>query len=57
MSAVVIFKINGAKKDKIFSFLRGHFFVMSGPMDMIFGLFSELCKASKKYNFAIFIKI
>ena len=57
MSAVFIFKINGAKKDKIFSFLRGHFSVIGGPMDMTFGLFSELCKASKKYNFAIFLKL
>ena len=41
MSAVFIFEIKGAKKDKIFNYLKGHFYVMSGPMDMIFDVFSE----------------
>ena len=41
ISAVFIFEIKGAKKDKIFNFLKGIFSVMRGPMDMIFGLFSE----------------
>ena len=41
MSAVFIFEIKGAKKDKIFNFLKGIFSVMRGPMDMIFGVFSE----------------
>ena len=41
MSAVFIFEIKDAKKDKIFNFLKGRFSVMGGPMDMIFGLFSE----------------
>ena len=41
MSAVFIFKIKGAKKDNIFSFLKGGFSVMRYPMDMIFGVFSE----------------
>ena len=41
MSAVFIFEIKGAKKDKIFNFLKGSFSVMRGPMDMIFGVFSE----------------
>ena len=41
MSAVFIFEIKGAKKDEIFSFLKGRFPVMGGPMDMIFGMFSE----------------
>ena len=41
MSAVFIFEIKGTKKDKIFNFLKGRFSVMGGPMDMIFGLFSE----------------
>ena len=41
MSAVFIFEIKGAKKDKIFSFLKGSFSVMRGPIDMIFGVFSE----------------
>ena len=27
--------------DKIFNFLKDRFSVMSGPMDMIFGVFSE----------------
>ena len=41
MSTVVIFEIKGAKKDKIFNFLKDRFSVMAGPMDMIFGVFSE----------------
>ena len=42
MSAVFVFKIKGAKKDKIFNFLKDSFSVMRGPMDMIFGVFSEI---------------
>ena len=41
MSAVLIFEIKDAKKDKMFNFLKDHFSVMSGPMDMIFDVFSE----------------
>ena len=41
MSAVFIYEIKDAKKDKIFNFLKGSFYVMRGPMDMIFGVFSE----------------
>ena len=41
MSALFIFEIKSAKKDKIFNFLKGRFSKMSGPMDMIFGVFSE----------------
>ena len=41
MSAVFIFEIKDAKKDNIFNFLKGSFSVMRGPMDMIFGVFSE----------------
>ena len=41
MSAVFIFEIKDAKKDKIFNFLKGRFSVMGAPMDMIFGVFSE----------------
>ena len=49
--------------DKIFNFLKGRYFVMGGPMDMIFGVFSEtymrllksiisqfLSKYSESYN-------
>ena len=42
MSAIFILEINGIKKDKIFNHLKGSFSVMRGPMDMIFGLFSEI---------------
>ena len=42
MSAVFIFEIKDAKKDKIFNFLKGRFFVMGAPMDMIFDLFSDI---------------
>ena len=36
MSAVLIFEIKGAKKDKIFNFWKGRFSVMGGPMNVIF---------------------
>ena len=38
MSALFIFEMKSAKKDKISNF---SFSVMRGPMDMIFGMFSE----------------
>ena len=41
MSAAFIFEIKDAEKDNIFSFLKGSFSVMRGPVDMIFGVFSE----------------
>ena len=41
LKVVFIFKIKGAKKEKIFNFLKGSFSVMRGPIDMIFGVFSE----------------
>ena len=41
MSAVFICEIKGAKKGNNFNFLNGIFSVMRGPMDMIFGVFSE----------------
>ena len=42
MSAVFSFEIKDAKKDKTFKFLKGSFFVMEAPMDMIFGLFLDI---------------
>ena len=39
MSAVFIFEIEGAKKDKILNFLKGSFSVMRGPM--VLSVFSE----------------
>ena len=41
MSTIFIFEIKGAKKDKMFYFLKGCFSVMGGPMDVIFGVFSD----------------
>ena len=41
MSTVFIFEKIGAKKNKIFNFLKGSFSVMGGPMDAIFGVFSD----------------
>ena len=41
MSTVFILEIKGAKKDKIFNFLKRHFSVMGVPMDVIFGVFSD----------------
>ena len=37
VSGFFIFEIKRAKMDEIFYFLKNHFSVMSGPMDMIFG--------------------
>ena len=41
ITAVFIFEIKGATKDKVFHFLKGIFSVMRGPMDMNFDTFSE----------------
>ena len=41
MLAILVFEINSAKKDKIFNFLKGCFFVMNGPIDIIFDMSSE----------------
>ena len=41
MLTVFIFEIKGAKKNQIFNFLKGRFSVMGGPMDVIFGAFSD----------------
>ena len=57
MSSFFIFEIKCAKMDKIFNFLKDHFSVMSGPMDMIFGIFSETdVSLLKKYNSQFFSK-
>ena len=63
MSAIFIFEIKDAKKEIIFNFLKGRFSINGGPMDMIFGVFSEtyvkllksiisqfFSKYSKSYN-------
>ena len=39
LSLVLIFEIKGAKKYKIFNFLKVRFYVMGGPMDMSFACF------------------
>ena len=36
-----MFQIKCAKIDKMFNFLKGCFSVITNPMDMIFGIFSE----------------
>ena len=41
MSVVSIFEIKDAKKNNIFIFLKGSFFVMRGPMDMILACFQR----------------
>ena len=53
MSAVFIFKINGAKKVKTFNFLKA---VRNGwPYGCDFRrIFRDLCEASKKFNFTVF---
>ena len=40
-SGFFIFEIKRAKMDKIFNLLKDRFSVMSSPMDMIFGMFSN----------------
>ena len=42
LKAVFIFEIKDGKKDKIFNFLKGCFFIMGAPMDVIFGLSSDI---------------
>ena len=41
ISGFFMFEIKRAKMDKIFTFLKDRFSVMSSPMDMIFGVFLE----------------
>ena len=41
MPVVFIFEIKGAKKDKIFNYLKGSFSVMRDPIDTIFGVFLQ----------------
>ena len=63
MSGFLIFEIKRDKMDKILNFLKDRFSIMNGPMDMIFGMFSEtymrllkniilqfFSKYSKSYN-------
>ena len=58
MSAAFIFEIKDAKKNKIFNFLKGHFFVEGGPMDMIFGVFSDIyVRVLKSITLGFFFKI
>ena len=45
MSDFFTFEIKRAKTDTIFNFLKDHFSVTSGPMDIIFGVFSETKKS------------
>ena len=57
MSSVFIFGIKTEKKDKIFNFLKGPFLRNEWPYGHDFWrVFRDLCEASKKYNFTIFLK-
>ena len=48
IQAAFIHEIKGAKKDKIFNFLKGRSSVIGCPMDVIFGVFfRDLCEAFK----------
>ena len=49
MSTIFVSEIKGAKNDKIFNFLNGRFSVMGGPMDTIFGVFSETSEAFEAF--------
>ena len=58
MSAIFIFEIKEAKKDIIFNFLKDCFSVMCGPIDMIFGVFSETyVRLLKCITLQIFFKV
>ena len=58
MSGFFIFEIKAAKMDKIFNFLMDRFSVMSGPVDMIFGVFSETnVRLRKNVTTQFFLKI
>ena len=41
MSTIFILEIKDTKNNKIFNFLNDRFYVMGGPMGMIFGVFTE----------------
>ena len=49
MSAFFIFEIKRAKTDRIFNFSTYRFSVMSGLMDMIFGVFQKTNMRLLKY--------
>ena len=63
MSTIFVLEIKGGKNNKIFNLLDARFSVMGGPINMIFGMFSEnivrllksiisqfFSKDSKSYN-------
>ena len=63
MSTIFVLEIKGGKNNKIFNFLNNRFFIMGGPINMIFGMSSEtivrlvksiisqyFSKDSKSYN-------
>ena len=55
MSAVFIFEIKGAKKNKIFNFFKGPFLRSGWPYGYdLWRVFKDLCETSKKFNFAFF---
>ena len=41
MPTIFVLEIKGGKNNKMLSFLNDRFFVMSGPINMIFVVFSE----------------
>ena len=49
MSITFVLEIKSTKNDKVFNFLNDFFSVMGGPMDMIFGVFSETIVRFLKY--------
>ena len=58
MSALFIFEIKDAKKDKTFNLFKGPFLRNRCPYGYDFWvIFRYLCEASKKYNFKIFFNI
>ena len=54
MSFFLIFEIKHAKTDRIFNFLKNRFSGMSGPIDMVFGMFSKSNVRLLKYITAQF---
>ena len=58
MSTIFNFEIKGAKKNKIFQFIKGCFLINASSCGYGFWrIFRDLCKTSNKYNFAVFFKI
>ena len=58
MSTIFVLEIKGAKNDNIFNFFKLLFLHNGWPYRHdFFRVFIDHCEDSKKYNYAIFLKI